>query len=447
MAEMGTGETLAGVSFLIGDTETAEGMRKIPAMEPFAAEMLDMLDGVSRFLMADREAKAYPDVVTFAFWIRRTSTRKMKERFCNREDFCKRDGLIHLGRGVAFHIAPSNVPVNFAYSLAAGLLTGNANIVRVPSKEFPQVDIVCGAFRAVLAREKYGKLRPYVCLVRYGHDRGLNDRFSAMADTRIIWGGDGTIAEIRRSPLAPRAGEVTFADRFSLAVIDSGSYMGMDDGEKERAAENFYNDTYLTDQNACTSPRLVAWLGDNANQVDRAKEEFWGRLHEIVRRKYRFQPIQGVDKLTSGCLAAAAYAARSPISDTLYESGQRSGTSEISTSLFEERDKVRIKPHSDNLLVRVEIPWIMDGLMDLKDNSGYFFEYNCKDILELKSLCDDKRCQTIAYIGDMEMFGPLLRSGVCGIDRVVPVGKTMDFNMIWDGYNLYERLTRTVCFV
>lgn len=42
------------------------------------------------------------------------------------------------GRGVAFHIAPSNVAVNFAFSLAAGLLTGNANIVRLSSKPFPR---------------------------------------------------------------------------------------------------------------------------------------------------------------------------------------------------------------------------------------------------------------------------------------------------------------------
>ena len=25
-----------------------------------------------------------------------------------------------------------------------------------------------------------------------------------------------------------------------------------------------------------------------------------------------------------------------------------------------------------------------------------------------------------------------------GIDRVVPMGQTMDFDFIWDGYNLYE---------
>ena len=82
--------------------------------------------------------------------------------------------------------------------------------------------------------------------------------------------------------------------------------------------------------------------------------------------------------------------------------------------------------------------------MDLKDNSGYFFEYDCTDILELKDICNDTRCQTVSYIGDSSRLLPLLKSGVKGIDRIVPMGKTMDFDLIWDGYNLFERLTRNI---
>ena len=80
----------------------------------------------------------------------------------------------------------------------------------------------------------------------------------------------------------------------------------------------------------------------------------------------------------------------------------------------------------------------------MSDNSGYFFEYDCKDILELRELCNDTHCQTIGYIGSPESLLPLLQSGIKGVDRVVPVGSTMDFDFIWDGYNLTERLTRTI---
>ena len=96
--------SLSGVSFLIGNTEMVKRMQELPAMEPFTEILLDMLNGVARLLITDHEAKQYPDVITFAFWIRKASTVRLKERFY------KEDGNLHLGRGVVFHIAPSNVP-------------------------------------------------------------------------------------------------------------------------------------------------------------------------------------------------------------------------------------------------------------------------------------------------------------------------------------------------
>lgn len=391
------------LSYLVGSGDTLRGMCGVAAKRPFDTSILDFLNDISKSLRANKEAKAYSDIITFAFWIRKSSTARWKERFE------KNDGNIHLGRGVAFHIAPSNVPVNYAYSLVVGLLTGNANVVRVPSKNFAQVRIINEAILDVLRMEDHAGMKDYICLVRYDKSREINDLLSSVADTRIIWGGDATIEELRKSPLEPRASEITFADRFSLAVINSESYLERKDQQK--IAEDFYNDTYLTDQNACTSPRMVVWTG---NQTEKAKKIFWENLHTLVRKKYTFQPVQGVNKLTSSYLLAAAH------------------------------EGVRIESVPDNLIVRASIPEIPDNLMALKDNSGYFFEYDCRDILELRTLCDDIRCQTVAYIGDKKMFDSLLASGVKGIDRIVPVGQTMDFSFIWDGYDLYERMTRTV---
>lgn len=391
------------LSYLIGSRDTLRSMCGVPAKKPFDTSVLDFLNDLSKSLMANKEAKAYSDVITFAFWIRRSSTARWKEQFD------KDDGNLYLGRGIAFHIAPSNVPVNYAYSLVVGLLTGNANVVRVPSKDFAQVRIINHAMKDVLGMENHAGMNDYICLVRYEKSSEINDLLSSIADTRIIWGGDATIAELRKSPLGPRANEITFADRFSLAVINSESYLERKDQQK--IAEDFYNDTYLTDQNACTSPRMVVWTG---TQIKRAKEVFWGNLHILVRKKYTFQPIQGINKMTSSYLLATAC------------------------------EGVEIKAVPDNLIVRAGIPEIPDNLMAFKDNSGFFFEYDCRDILELRTLCDDVRCQTVAYIGDKRMFDPLLASGVRGIDRIVPVGQTIDFSFIWDGYNLFERMTRVV---
>lgn len=395
-------EVLNRVTYLTGSAEIAALLPDVRALIPFDDSIIDFLNDVSRVLMGNKAAKAYSDVVTFGFWIRKGSVMKLKERFEDKD-------AVYLGKGVAFHVAPSNVPVNFAYSLVSGLLTGNANVVRVPSKDFPQVEIIIQAFNAALERHK--EIKPYVLCVRYEKDKEINDLFSYVADVRIIWGGDHTIAELRKSPLSPRAGEVTFADRYSFAVIDSDSYLAIED--KTRVAEDFYNDTFFTDQNACTSPRIVVWTG---KRIDEAKKTFWKAEHELVKKKYTFQSIQGVNKLTKAYLIAAEH-------------------------------DVKIEAHPDNLIVRVTVPEISDYLANYRGDSGYFYEYDCEDILELIPLCNDKRCQTIGYIGDSKAVLPLIQNGVKGIDRVVPIGKTMDFDLIWDGYNLPYLMTRTVVIV
>ncbi len=36
----------------------------------------------------------------------------------------------------------------------------------------------------------------------------------------VIWGGDETVADIRKNPLGPRAKEITFADRYSVGFME-----------------------------------------------------------------------------------------------------------------------------------------------------------------------------------------------------------------------------------
>jgi hypothetical protein len=395
-------EALNKVTYLVGSADVATQLSTVPAMMPFNEKVVSFLNDISRELMKDARSKEFSDVITFGFWIRKGSVLKLKERF-------NTTGGITLGKGVVFHIAPSNVPVNFAYSLVSGLLTGNANVVRVPSKDFTQVQIITDAINNVL--ESHEEMKPYVLCVRYGREKDINDLLSSVADMRVVWGGDDTIAELRTSPLPPRSGEITFADRYSIAVIDSDSYLKIED--KDRVAEDFYNDTFFSDQNACTSPRIIVWSG---SQIAEAKAIFWEKEHACAEEKYVFQPIQAVNKLTKSCLIAAHVPG------------------------------VRIEKHSDNLIIRIVVPQITDQLMDFRDNSGYFYEFDCKNILDLIPLCNDKRCQTIGYIGDKDMLLPLIESGVKGIDRIVPIGKTMDFDLIWDGYNLASQLTRVISF-
>ena len=117
--------------------------------------------------------------------------------------------------------------------------------------------------------------------------------FSSICDVRIIWGGDETISQIRENALPPRAFDVTFSDRYSICVINADKYI--DEKEPGKIANGFYNDTYLFDQNACTSPHLVIWIGANAN-VETAQLIFWDNLYNIVKDKYDVQSVRALIK-------------------------------------------------------------------------------------------------------------------------------------------------------
>jgi hypothetical protein len=73
------------------------------------------------------------------------------------------------------------------------------------------------------------------------------------------------------------------------------------------------------------------------------------------------------------------------------------------------------------------------------------FQLRLDNLLQLVPiLC--RRDQTLAYFGfSEEELGALVRSlSGKAIDRLVPVGQALQFNRIWDGYDLVTEFTRIV---
>jgi hypothetical protein len=380
-------------------------MPSLRSLRPFCDGICLFLHALSQTLMADKEAKAYPDVITFGFFCRKGNIERLKGTYKAQVSFS-------LGRGVTFHIAPANVPVNFAYSLVCGLLAGNACIVRAPSRPFPQVGIICRALQQVFEKEAFRSLREYVAIVRYDRDNDVTAYFSGLCDVRIIWGGDDTIQEIRKTPIPPRAFDLTFADRYSICVIQAAAYLV--EADPAKTAQDFYNDTYLYDQNACSSPRLMVWLGTE-QAIHDAKQRFWAAVHEAVQARYTLAPVVAVDKLTALCRCAM----------------DLPGT------------KVAIMP--DHLIDRIRIERLSLDLDRYRCAGGSFLEYDDQNLDALASIIT-RKVQTLSYIGfqpeDLREW--VLSNGLAGIDRLVPVGRTADFGPIWDGYDLISCLSR-VC--
>lgn len=385
--------------FLVGNFEIMEQMQKLPALPMFSDRTVDFFSSLSRELLKDKRTRQNVDVMSYAYWIRKASIENVKSKHI---DYTSR-----IGRGIAFHVAPSNVPVNFAVSMTSSILAGNATIIRVSNKRFEQVEIICDAMNRLLT-DTFKEMRPYFCLVRYEHKDMITQELSSICDVRIIWGGNQTIETIRKAYLPPRAIEMAFADRHSIAVIHSDTYLR---SNYDEVAKDFYTDTYYTDQNACSSPRIVIWTG---SKTEEARIEFWRSLKKLVQKDYRMKPIQAVDKYTSFCMLGML------------------------------KDKIHLVS-DNNYVVRVETEELFPELMDYKNGGGYFFEYVAEDLEEIVPVLT-KQCQTISFLGESKerIKDIVFRNGVRGVDRIVPLGQTMGLEFIWDGYKMIESMSRFV---
>ena len=84
-------------------------------------------------------------------------------------------------------------------------------------------------------------------------------------------------------------------------------------------------------------------------------------------------------------------------------------------------------------------------IVNHRGKGGYFFEYTLTDLQELYDVITEK-FQTITYFGvdPGKLREELIAAGVRGIDRIVPVGKAMDIDVVWDGHDLVRELSRIV---
>lgn len=393
------------VQYLVGKCDGMICVRPLVLYDELACEFLNSL---SVALMSDEVAKLYPDVISFAYWCRKANIAKLKQEFAEKH--------IRLGLGMVFHITPSNVPINFAFSYAFSLLAGNANIVRVPTKDFPQTRVVCEVINRLFANAKYKKIADMTVFVKYQQNDEITGAFSANCNARIIWGGDQAINNIRKLSIPERSIEIAFADRYSFCVIDGNSILQADNAGMDRLASSFYNDTYLMDQNACSSPHLIVWLGQD-DVLMKAKQRFWDNVYEVTASKYELQPVNAVDKYMLLCENA-----------------------------IELNNITSFKKHG-NYLYRIVLDSLPDNMDAFRGQYGFFYEFDTQNLNSIAHIINTKY-QTLTYFGlDKEqLLDFVVKNRLLGIDRIVPIGSALDIGVIWDGYDIVRSLSRIIDF-
>lgn len=366
----------------------------------------NFLSELSKNLFASKDLRNYDDIASFAFWCRKSNLEKISKDYINHN--------FSLGRGLIFHITPSNVPINFAFSFALGLLSGCSNIVRLPSKKYPQIDTICSEIFNLFNKTKYKELSCMNKFITYEKNETITEHISLMSNARLIWGGDNTIAELKKARTKPRCIDICFSNRYSFTLISSEYLNSLKLNELKAVANKFYNDAFILNQNACSSPYLIIWIG-NDEDTNKSKLLFWKELIQIIIKKNPIEGSEIMEKFRHLCKTSIE---------------------------FDQDIDIDWK---NNMIYRINIKKLSNDIYKFKFRSGFFFEHTTKDINNIWEIINEKY-QTITYLGiDPEkIFNSLNKKNVLGIDRIVPIGQALSIGHIWDGFDIIDSLSRKI---
>lgn len=382
-----------------------------PRRQPFEPAAVNAVAELSRRILRRPAAREFPDLAALAHWFRPASLAAIVE------GAQQTAGAQHLRpRGLAFLIAPANVEILFAYGWLLSLLAGNATIVRVSQKPSAVRDAFIEILKELAKDPDYRPALADTWLISYPHEDAITARLSAACDARLIWGGDATVLKVRSISLKPTAVEGGFADRFSIAALDATAIDALDDQGMADLARRFVNDTLWSDQQACSSPRCVYWVGDEG-ATSRAQERFWPRFAAASER-FADSPAAVMSR-TSDLFALAAEGAITAVPGRL---GAR-------PSLGRGGDAAR-------------------AIRDLHSGFGLFVEYRLDRLKELATYLHDKDQTLVVHGFSADQLTTLVENlPNRSLDRIVAPGQATDFAVTWDGTNLFDLLLRRVSVV
>lgn len=389
-----------------------ENVSKQALLKPFSLEAMRFVEALSQQILLAKTSRQYPELMAMAHWLRKAHLLEIQKEF-----ELNRGNKIWLARGTALHFAPANVDTIFMYSWVISLLVGNNNIVRLSSRGSEQVNFLVSLIEALCDQAEFAVIRRKNALVLYDRNPAITEALSAHCDIRVIWGGDDSVKNIRQASLPAHAKEIVFSDKFSMALLQAQALLDATADTLEKLIHQFYNDSFWFDQLACSSPRVVVWLGDQV-YIDQARALFWQALDNYCKtRQLALDPARQMLR---------------------------------TTQLFELAAKAKLKPMDfllkDSLyFTRAELKNLDAAVRDLHRGGQLFLEYAIQDLTAFSSLLT-KKDQTLSVYG---LPAETLRAWIetlpqVAFDRIVSLGSALNFQTTWDGYALLQELTREV---
>jgi Acyl-CoA reductase (LuxC) len=376
--------------------------------QPFSAARIDTLARLSTALLADPALRRDPASIAVAYWLRRAQLARLAEEHGRR--LATEPDVVRVPVGRVLHLAPSNVDTLFIYSWALAYLCGNVSVVRLSQESSVVVEALLRVIDSVASEDC--ELRASNRFVTYGHDDAITTALSAWCTHRVIWGGDETVAAIRPLPLPAHASERVFGSKYSFAVIDAARYHAAPEEVRSKVASGFFNDLFWFDQMACSSPQVVFWIGEP--EVGQAAAAEFERALQVEVERRQFVP---------------------PVASAVHRRAYAFG-------LAASTDVEVVLEHPGFVGVHLR-NW---AALDKEICGGGLVRHlrvrHLSEVLAFVGEGDQTATQWGLESDALAEFAA--QAGVRGLDRVVPIGEALAFDVVWDGFHLIDDMMRRV---
>jgi phenylacetate-coenzyme A ligase PaaK-like adenylate-forming protein len=180
-------------------------------------------------------------------------------------------------RGPVLHLAAGNVFVGAVDSLVSGIVTKNANVLKMSHADplFPVLFL-----ESLQECDPEGLIWPNQAILRWkGGDQAVETPLLTADLTVVFWGGREALAAIQ-SRIGPGTRLIENGPRYSFAVAE-GAVLRC--SPPERYLEGLARDVAMWDQQACSSPHVVYVIDTDDEVVFRLMDDLVKPLRNLAR--------------------------------------------------------------------------------------------------------------------------------------------------------------------
>jgi len=360
--------------------------------------------------------KEYPDagLAFIANFCRRTNLESMLKTALKQpavlDGFVELSGssgieLFAVPRGVVVHWIAGNVPTLGFLSLIQGLLTKNANIIKLPSNSnnlMPSLVEEMSGLHSELATVVGQSIQ----LIKHSRtDERSSKALSEIADVRVFWGSDSGVEALRQLPSKMSCGDLVFSNKVSLILLEGKA---LEDCDLSKLCTRIAQDVAIFEQKACASPHTIFLEAVSDKIFSQFVEALRESFKNIVKRYPRMLP--STEERSAILNLRAQY-------DMFHES---------------------YSPES------LEFTLLSDNEIKLGPAIGgrTVFLRRLQNFSELYPLLSEKT-QSVGILMNNDRYDETSKAlAKAGIQRICRLGSMTQFDIPWDGYLILDRMLR-----